>query len=219
RTILCEDEATELLKAYGFPTLKGKVVHSSEEAAQTQESFSRPVVMKIVSPDILHKTEVEGLMLSVNTPGEAALAYDRILQNIAEKRPDAVVKGVLMVPFIPNGEEVILGMKRDPSFGPVLMFGMGGTLVELYQDVSFRVVPVSPEQAQSMMEEIKGYPLLNGYRGREVKDIDAVKTCLLRLSQLVMDYPAIEELDVNPLIVNEAGCFVADVKIKLSNEY
>lgn len=107
-------------------------------------------------------------------------------------------------------------MKRDASFGPVLMFGLGGILVEIYQDVSFRVAPIASQQAQEMMEAIKGFPLLTGYRGNTPKDISSVKNCLLRLSQLVMDHPEIAELDINPLIVTEKGCFVADVKMKLS---
>ncbi|MCK5277256.1 MAG: acetate--CoA ligase family protein, partial [Cyclobacteriaceae bacterium] len=127
--------------------------------------------------------------------------------------PNANIKGVLVAPMIAGGEEVILGMKRDPSFGPVLMFGMGGILVEVYRDVSFRVAPVSPTETTSMIEQIQGYPLLTDFRGRKAKDINMLKECIMRLSQLVMECPQIKELDINPLLVLEEGCYVADAKI------
>ncbi len=216
QTVLAEDEALALLDAYDFPTLPHKIATSSEEAGAFFSHLSPSVAMKILSTDLLHKTELGGVILDVKTKSEAMNAYDTIVQGIRHKAPEAALKGVLMTPMIKRGEEVILGMKRDASFGPVLMFGLGGILVEIYQDVSFRVAPIASQQAQEMMEAIKGFPLLTGYRGNTPKDISSVKNCLLRLSQLVMDHPEIAELDINPLIVTEKGCFVADVKMKLS---
>lgn len=216
QTVLPEDEALALLEAYDFPTIPHKIATSAEEAGELFIHLSQSVAMKIVSPDIYHKTDVGGVILGVKTRDDAVIAYETIVQKIREKEPQAAINGVLMTPMIKNGEEVILGMKRDVAFGPVLMFGLGGILVEIYQDISLRVAPITNQQAHEMIEAVKAYALLRGYRGQSSKDIDAIKNCLLRLSQLVMDHPEIEELDINPLIVKEKSCFVADVKIKIS---
>jgi acetyltransferase len=213
RDLLTEDKANEVLKNYGIPTLSVQVATSPEEAKEAADKIGYPVVMKVVSQDIAHKTDVGGIVLHINSSDEAGEAYSTIIKNVKRHLPDANVKGVLVAPMISGGEEVILGMKRDLSFGPVLMFGMGGILVEVYRDVSFRVAPVSPEEATSMIEQIQGYPLLTDFRGRKAKDIEMLKECIMRLSQLVMECPQIKELDINPLIVLEEGCYVADAKI------
>lgn len=213
RNFLTEDEATEVMKNYGIPTLPTHVVTSTEEAIVAADKIGYPVVMKVVSKDIVHKTDVGGIVLNIQSSDEAGVAYSTIINSVKEKMPDANVKGVLVTPMISGGEEVILGMKRDLSFGPVLMFGMGGIMVEVYRDVSFRVAPVSMEDATVMIEQIKGYPLLTAFRGRKAKDVDLLKECITRLSQLVMECPQIKELDINPLLVLEKGCYVADAKI------
>lgn len=213
RNLLTEDDAVEVLKNYGIPTLSVQVATSQEEAREAADKIGYPVVMKVVSQDIAHKTDVGGIVLHINSSNEASEAYSTIIKNVNRHLPDANVKGVLVAQMIAGGEEVILGMKRDLSFGPVLMFGMGGILVEVYRDVSFRVAPVSPEEVTTMIEQIQGYPLLTDFRGRKAKDIEMLKECLMRLSQLVMECPQIKELDINPLIVLEEGCYVADAKI------
>jgi acetyl coenzyme A synthetase (ADP forming)-like protein len=212
RSFLTEDEASEVLGNYGLPTLAMQVVNSTEEAIKVADEIGYPVVMKIVSQGIVHKTEVGGIVIDIANPDEAGKAYDTIIQNV-KKQSKEKIKGVLVTSMIPEGEEVILGMKRDPSFGPVLMFGMGGIQVEVYKDVSFRVAPVSSDEAMKMIMQVKGYPLLEEFRGRKAKDIEQLKICIMRLGQLVMECPQIKELDINPLILLEKGCYVADAKI------
>lgn len=213
RNLLTEDDAAEVLKNYGIPTVNMQVVTSADEATKAADKIGYPVVMKVVSQDIAHKTDVGGIVLSIHSSSEASEAYSSIMQNVKKQLPNANIKGVLVAPMIAGGEEVILGMKRDPSFGPVLMFGMGGILVEVYRDVSFRVAPVSPEDVTTMIEQIKGYPLLTDFRGRKAKDVEMLKECIMRLSQLVMECEQIKELDINPLLVLEEGCYVVDAKI------
>lgn len=213
RSFLTEDEASEVLNNYGFPTLSMQVTTSPEEAMEVADKIGYPVVMKVVSQEVVHKTEAGGIELDIRSPGDAGRAYTAIMDNVSQKVSKEHIKGVVVAPMIPDGVEVILGMKCDPSFGPVLMFGMGGIHVEVYRDVSFRVAPVSAEEALAMIEEIKGYPLLQNFRGRKAKDIEQLKLCMMRLSQLALECPQIMELDINPLIVLEKGCYVADAKI------
>lgn len=213
RSFLTEDEASEVLKNYGFPTLSMQITTSAEEAMEVADKIGYPVVMKVVSQEVVHKTEAGGIVLDIPSSGDAGRAYTAIMDNVTQKVSKEHIKGVVVAPMIPDGVEVILGMKRDPSFGPVLMFGMGGIQVEVYRDVSFRVAPVSAEEALAMIEEIKGYPLLQNFRGRKAKDIEKLKICMMRLSQLALECPQIMELDINPLIVLEKGCYVADAKI------
>lgn len=216
RNSLTETEGMELLKAYGFPTLSHQLIHSADEAIKAFEAFEGPVVMKVLSADIWHKTDVGGIQLNINTPEAAGTAYNQIMESVKRNIPEAQVEGILMLPMVEGGEEVILGMKRDASFGPVILFGMGGVLVELYQDVSFRVAPITEQQAGEMMQEVTGTKLLQGYRGRDRLPVEAVKKNLVQLSQLVMQLDEIEEMDINPLIVTRQGCYVVDVKIKLN---
>jgi acyl-CoA synthetase (NDP forming) len=213
RSFLTEDEASEVLKNYGFPTLSMQVTTSAEEAKKAADKIGYPVVMKVVSEDLVHKTEAGGIELDIRSSEDAGRAYDAIMDNVTQKVSKEHIKGVGIAPMIPDGVEVILGMKRDPSFGPVLMFGMGGIHVEVYRDVSFRVAPISTEEAMALISEVKGYPLLQNFRGRNAKDIEQLKFCIMRLSQLAMECPQIMELDINPLIVLEKGCYVADAKI------
>lgn len=211
--MLPESDALEVLKCYGLPTLESKLIKTEKELVERADKIGYPVAMKVVSPDIAHKTEFGGIVLNIENADMVQEAYTSILNSVKEKAPDAKIDGVLISPMITGGEEVILGMKRDVSFGPVLMFGMGGIFVEVYKDVSFRVAPISSTDAQEMIASIKGYPMLQEIRGRVARDVESIKDSLLRLSQLVMDCEQIVELDINPLIVMNKGCFVADVKI------
>jgi acetyltransferase len=193
------------------------VATSEEEAAAVADRIGYPVVMKALSDDIVHKVDVGGVRLNIGSAGEAREAFSGIMQSVAARQPQARVKGILVEKMIPPGEEVILGVKRDPSFGAVVMFGLGGIFVEIFRDVTFRVAPVSRSCAGSMVKEIKTAPLLQGARGRAARDVKSIETCILRLSQLALECPQIRELDINPMIVLEEGqgCFVADAKIML----
>lgn len=213
RSFLMEDEAYEVLKNYGFPTLSIQRTTSAEEAILAADNIGYPVVMKVVSEELVHKTEAGGIILDIRCSEDVGKAYATIMDNVKKKLPIEHIKGIMVTSMIPDGVEVILGMKRDPSFGPVLMFGMGGVQVEVYRDVSFRIAPVSAEEALAMIKEVKGYPLLQNFRGRKAKDIEQLTDCIMRLSQLVIECPQILELDINPLIVLEKGCYVADAKI------
>jgi len=217
RHYLPEEEASQILAAYGLPVAEGGLVQSEDDAISLAEKLGYPLVMKIVSDDIVHKFDVKGVVLNINSAEEAKKAYTGIIENVSKLQPEARIKGVLVRKMIPDGEEVILGMKRDLSFDAVLMFGLGGIFVELFKDVSFRVAPLDKNTAQSMIEETKAVVLLTGYRGKDTRDTNSVVENLQRLSQLVLDCPQIKELDINPLIVLEEGngSFVADAKIML----
>lgn len=212
-SLIPENQAYAILQQYGFDTPQVKMISSKENMKVVANELKYPVAMKIVSSDIAHKTDVGGIVLNIKDASEAISAYAQIIDNVKRNFSEAKLDGVMITPMVSGGEEVILGMKRDPSFGPVLMFGIGGIHVEIYKDVSFRVAPVSPEEAMSMIEEIKGYPLLQGFRGREAIDITKLTSCIVQLSQLSMDCEQIRELDINPLIMFNDGYFVADAKI------
>jgi len=213
RSLIPENQAYTILHHYGFETPKINVISSLQEMKAIANGVEYPAAMKVVSSDIVHKTDIGGIILNIKDASEAIAAYSQIIDNVQRNFSKAKIDGVMIAPMVLGGEEVILGMKRDPSFGPVLMFGIGGIHVEIYKDVSFRVAPVSPEEALSMIEEIKGYPLLQGFRGRETIDITKLTSCIVQLSQLSMDCGQIKELDINPLIMFNKGYFVADAKI------
>lgn len=214
---LGEDEATKILKAYGLPIVEGKLATSPDNAALIALNTGFPVVMKIMSDDIIHKSDVNGVVVNINSVEEARNTYNTIIDQVKQKVPDAGIKGVQVSKMIVSGEEVILGIKRDPSFGPVLMFGLGGLYVEIFKDVSFRVAPIDAKIAGSMIREIKSFKILDGIRGKTPRDIASITDCLLRLSLLAVDFPIIKELDINPLIVldENKGTFVADARILL----
>jgi acetate---CoA ligase (ADP-forming) len=217
RKYLPEEEAVGILEAYGFPLFESGIANSRDEAEILSERLGYPIVMKIMSDDIVHKFDVKGVMLDIASKEEAGRAYDAMMKNVRESKSDASMKGVFIRKMIPRGEEVILGIKRDPTFGPVLMFGLGGIFVELYKDVSFKIAPLDGKSIDSILAETKASAILSGARGRKPRDVESVKMCIKRLSQLAVDCPQIQELDINPLIVLEEGngCFVADAKIML----
>jgi acetyltransferase len=216
-SFLTEDKAVQILSAYRLPVLPARVARSVSEAERFSAEIGFPVVMKVISDEIVHKSDVRGVVLNILNGEEACQAYQSIVQSVFALKPDVKVEGVYVVKMARPGREVILGIKRDPSFGPVIMFGLGGIFVELYKDVSFSVAPVSETAASSMIQQIKAHDLLNGIRGMEKYDTDAIKSCIMRLSQLALDFPQIKELDINPLIVHKegSGCYVADAKIVL----
>ncbi|MGQ9618580.1 MAG: acetate--CoA ligase alpha subunit [Candidatus Aminicenantia bacterium] len=219
RNFLPEPESYEILKAYGFPLPPLYFARSIEECISSAEKIGYPLVLKIVSPDILHKVDVEGVKLNIEDTERLTLAFNELMEKVKRNRPDAEMWGVIVQKMIKGGKETILGMKRDRLFGPVLMFGLGGVYVEAMKDVSFRIAPLRELTAKKMIREIKGFKILEGYRGEPPSDIDSIEECLMRLSQLVTDFPDIEELDINPLMVLKKGegSLVLDARIILKS--
>jgi acetyl coenzyme A synthetase (ADP forming)-like protein len=216
---LTEEKATKILEAYRFPVLQGSIADTPAKAARMAAKIGFPVVMKILSHEIIHKSDVQGVILGIANESEAEKAFRSIMDSVSVTRPGARIEGVYIARMIETGLEVILGIKRDPSFGPVIMFGLGGIFVELYKDVSLSIAPVSETAAEKMVHDIKAYGLLDGMRGTGKYDKASIISCILRLSQLSIDFPQIEELDINPLIVLREGhgAYVADAKIVLQH--
>lgn len=202
---LGEAETRPLLQAYGIPIVQGAKAANSTEAAAVAKKLGFPVVMKIVSPDILHKSDVGGIRLNLISESQVTAEYDSLIHEVKQRCPKAHLEGVLLERMAPRGQEVIVGMKRDPGFGPLLMFGLGGIYVELFKDVSFRVAPIHPTQALAMIHETSAGRLLTGFRGQANADLNAVVDCICRVSQLSLDFPEIQEIEVNPLLVFAEG--------------
>mgnify|MGYP001343428422 CR=1 FL=1 len=216
---LGEVEGNEILAAYGFPVMEAVLATTPEEAADAVARFG-PCAMKIVSPQIVHKSDVGGVRVGIATPAAGAEAYDAIVGSAKKNVQEAVIRGVYMQRMATSGVEVILGIKRYKNFGPLIMFGLGGIFVEIFKDVSFRLAPIRRNGARHMVRSIKAYPMLNGARGAAIADQLELESCLLRLSMLATDHPDIAELDINPLIVHGEGkgCSVADCRILLRRE-
>ncbi len=202
---LGESSTRPLLQAYGIPIVAGQTARTPEEAAGLANQIGYPVALKVVSPDILHKSEVGGILLNLSDEPAVLAAYQQLMRNAALANSKARLEGVMVEAMAPKGHEVIVGVRRDPQFGPLVMFGLGGIYVEFLADVTFRVAPVSPAEALAMVQETKAGRLLSGLRGQEAGDIEAVVDCILRLSRLALDFPQIEALEVNPLRVLPRG--------------
>ncbi len=205
RSLLLEPEAHDLLQAYGFPVLKYRFAKSEDEALLAAHEIGYPVVLKIVSPDIAHKVDVGGVKLDIHSDAELRESYRQMLSDVQKAKPSARIAGVFVQEFIKGGKETILGLKRDPLFGPLLMFGLGGIYVEALRDVTFRIAPIRELGVQRMIRQIRGFKILEGFRGEPPSDIEAIAECLARLSQLAMQIDEIVELDINPLVVLEKG--------------
>ncbi|MBC7316984.1 MAG: acetate--CoA ligase family protein, partial [Chloroflexi bacterium] len=208
-------EAQDILKAYGITTPKSAVGATPEEAVAICREIGYPVVMKIASPDILHKSDVGGIIVGVKSDEEARAAFDTLIQRALAHKPGATIWGVQVQEMVTNAREVIIGMNRDPQFGPLVMFGLGGIYVEVLKDVVFRVAPMSRRQAEEMVSSIRSYKLLTGVRGQPPADVRAVVETILRVAQLVTDFPEIAELDINPLLVREEGRGAVAVDMRL----
>ena len=204
-TRLTEAQAKEILAAYGIPVTNEKRATNTEEAIEAAEQIGYPVVLKIDSPDILHKTEARGIKLNLTSAEQVKMAFHEIITNARQYNPGARIAGALVQEMVTGGTEVIIGIGSDPAFGPTVMFGLGGILVEQLGDVSLRVVPFSENDAWAMIQEIKGYRILEGVRGKPPADQKAIKEIILKVSQLAADFPQIAELDINPLVVYEEG--------------
>jgi acyl-CoA synthetase (NDP forming) len=215
RKNLIEIEAKQLLASHNAPVTMDKLAHNEEEAVEMACEMEQPVVMKIASPDILHKSDAGGVCLDLKGKREIRRTYKRIVKNARKYNPDASIKGVNISPMIKGGVEVIIGTKTDDQFGPVIMYGLGGVMVEILKDVSFRVLPISRHSAATMIEETKSYPILNGVRGTPPYDKKAIIKLLLLCSEIVESYPQIAEMDLNPVIVHQSGLNVVDARIIL----
>ncbi len=215
RSNLLEDEGYEVLKAYGFPVPKSILVNNENDAISASNNIGYPVVMKISSKDVIHKSDAGGVKVGLKNDDEVKNAFNLILHSVKTHYPDADINGILVQEMITKSRETILGAKQDKLFGPLLMFGLGGIYVEILKDVNFRLAPISESEAKIMVESIKTIGLLKGARGEKPSDLSSIVDCLLRLSQLVVDFPEIEEFDINPLLVLEEGkgSRVADVRI------
>jgi len=213
-----ETEAKEVLEAYGFSTPTGSIATTGQQAVNIARQLGYPVVLKIWSPDIIHKSDVGGVKIALKTDQEVVDAFDLMMYRISQKMPDADILGVLVQEMCAAGKEVILGMNRDPHFGPLMMFGMGGTMVEVLRDVSFYLAPVTAEEARQMLVNTRTYKMLKGVRGEEGVDIEAIAEGLQRLSQLVTEFPEIQELDINPYVVGPEGTTPIAVDARMSVE-
>lgn len=212
-TNLPQDDALRVLGVYGLPVIKTESATSKNEAVGAAKKIGFPVAMKIVSPDVVHKIDVGGVKLDLNSEEDVSAAFDEILRNVKTRVPNARIEGVIIQEFLAGGTETILGIHRDAKFGPLLMFGMGGIYVEAYHDVSFRLAPIRELSATNMITEIRGSKILQGFRGQPPADNQAIAECILRLSQLAMDLPEVSEVDVNPLVALTHGCRALDGRV------
>ncbi len=205
KTRLGELDGIGILESYGFKVLPTKLAKTADDAAAIAAEMGLPVVMKIVSEQILHKSDAGGVMVGLESVEEVRQAFDTIVTRGRAYRTDAAIEGVLVQKMAPSGTEVILGLNRYPVFGPLLMFGIGGIFVEVFQDVTFRLAPIGRNEARRMVRQIKGYKLLQGFRGRPKGDIETIEKCLVGLSNMAINHPEIVELDINPLLVHAEG--------------
>jgi len=213
-----EVEAKEILRAYDFNVLGGHLAHTGDEAVEVAERLGYPVVLKISSPDIIHKSDFGGVRINLANSEQVRDAFDLMMLRIQRKAPNAHLRGGFVEKMGQRGREVILGMTRDPQFGPMLMFGLGGIFVEVMKDVTFHLAPITAEEAMQMLKGTRSYALLQGARGQAPVDLEAIAGALQRISQLATDYPEITELDINPFIVGPIGvqAYVADARMTLS---
>lgn len=215
RSLLTEIEAKELLKQAGVSVVDTKLATSKEEAISISKQCGFPVVLKIASLDVLHKSDAGGVKLGLRTSKQVGKAYDDILGTIRQKYPEARIQGVSVQKMARPGVEVIIGVSKDAQFGPVIMFGLGGVLVEILKDVSFRIVPLTQRDAKEMISEIKGYPLLEGYRGQEPVDVSNLEELILKVSSFVEQNPEVKELDLNPIFAYGDGAVAVDARVIL----
>jgi acyl-CoA synthetase (NDP forming) len=216
RTLLTEIEAKQVLEEAGVPVSPARLATSKEDAAKMADAMGYPIVLKIVSPQITHKSDVGGVALNLASSGDVSAAFDRIIASAKQHVPDATIDGVAVQRMEKQGIEVIIGMTQDPQFGPVLMFGLGGIMVEILKDVAFRVVPITERDARQMINEIKGKPLLDGYRGSDPADIGKLQELLLKVSSFVEQHPEVAELDLNPVFAYKDGATAVDARIVLA---
>jgi acyl-CoA synthetase (NDP forming) len=215
RTQLTEIESKQLIKEAGIPVVEAKLAQTKTEAISLSKKMGFPVVLKIVSPDVIHKSDSGGVELGLASVAQVGKAYSKILSAIKKHYPKAKIQGVSVQKMARPGVEVIIGMTKDAQFGPVLMFGLGGILVEVLKDVAFRIVPLTKRDAHEMIKDIKGYPVLEGYRGQEPADVAFLEDLILKVSDFVDKNPEIKELDLNPVFAYKDRAVAVDARVIL----
>jgi acyl-CoA synthetase (NDP forming) len=217
RTVLTEVESKQLVAEAGIPVVETKLAKTKAEAISISKKMRFPVVLKIVSPDIIHKSDIGGVKLGLANATQVGKAYTEIMAAAKKANKKADIQGISVQKMARTGVEVIMGMSKDAQFGPVLMFGLGGVFVEVLKDVAFRIVPLNRRDASQMIREIKGYPLLEGYRGQEPANITALEDLLLKLSDFVDKNPKIKEMDLNPIFAYKDSALAVDARVILES--
>ena len=215
RQALLEPEAKALVSAWGIQVPKSVLIDKLEDVALKSKEITPPLVLKVVSQDILHKSEFGGVITGINDSEEVSIALKEMKRTLAEKAPKARIAGFLLEETAPTGIELIIGGLRDPQFGPAVMFGTGGFAVELVADVSFRLAPLNREEVFEMMREVKSYPLLTGFRGSKPVDLEKLASAVMKLSDILLEIEAIKEIELNPLLVYEEGMVAVDARVVL----
>jgi len=216
RTLLSEAEAKELLAEAGVPVTETRVASSPHEAAAIADELGYPVVLKIVSPDVAHKSDVGGVALGFEDADAVREGYEAMLARVQDAAPGAAIAGISVQRQAEPGTEVIIGSTTDPQFGPVMMFGLGGVFVEVLKDVAFRIVPLEERDARQMVRDIEGFAILEGVRGQPPADTDALERIILQVSQFIAEHPEVEELDLNPVLAYADGAVAVDARIILA---
>jgi len=206
-------DCEKILRAYNIPVIKSALAKNSEEAGKMADKLGYPIAMKVISADIIHKTDAGGVKIKLADKAAVEKAFNEIMTSCRRYNKKARIDGILLQPMVKDGKEIIFGLKRDPQFGPLLMFGLGGVYVEVLKDVAFRLAPLSYEQATKMVSEIKTYKILTGVRGEKACDIESIVTTILKLGQLALDYPELKEMDINPAFVTSKGLMVVDMRM------
>lgn len=218
RTLLTEVESKQLLDKAGIDVVPAKLATSMKEAVALSKEMGFPVVLKIASADVVHKSDIGGVKVGLANAAQVKNGYREIMAAVKEHQPEAAIDGVSVQPMAKPGVEVIIGMTKDAQFGPVLMFGLGGILVEILKDVSFRIVPLERRDAAEMIRDIKGYPVLEGYRGQPPVKVSALEDMLLKVSEFVDKNPQIKELDLNPVFAYSDGAVAVDARVILEED-
>ena len=219
RFVLTEVESKRLLGQAGINCITTELAESETEAISQSQEMGFPVALKIASPDIVHKSDIGGVYLGLATPEDVGAAYREIMSNTRQNSPEARIDGVSVQKMAPPGVAVIIGSTKDTQFGPVIMFGLGGLLVEIIEDVSLKITPISPQDAADMLREIKGYKLLKGYRGQPPVDTDALVEMLLAVSGFVENNPVVKEIDLNPVIAGTDSAVAVDARVVLEENF
>jgi acyl-CoA synthetase (NDP forming) len=216
RSLLTEIESKELLAEAGIPVTRARLAKTQKDAVAIAEEVGYPVVLKVVSPDIAHKSDVGGVAVGLDSPKALRAAFRAMRASVKEKAPRAKVLGYAVQEMAKPGTEVIVGATTDPQFGPVMMFGLGGVFVEVLKDVAFRVVPLEPRDARQMVREIRGLPVLQGVRGQPAADLEAIEGLILKVSDFVAKHPEVAELDLNPVLAYPDGAIAVDARVVLA---
>jgi acyl-CoA synthetase (NDP forming) len=216
RTLLTEVESKQLLHDAGVRVTQARLATTADEAVAAAEEFGYPAVLKVISGDLSHKSDVGGVELGLADGDAVRAAFERIMAAVKSAAPNATVDGVSVQPMATPGTEVIIGTTTDPQFGPVLAFGLGGIMVEVLKDVAFRIVPLEQRDARQIVREIRGYPVLEGVRGQPGADIDALESMILQISAFAEQHPEIAELDLNPVFAYPDGAIAVDARVVLT---